>query len=232
MIKLPWGYAAWMLRDMSRGAFLTPALMLAVAFVFPTMMPAGGPSAPLGFFPYILNFCAFAAVLSLTKSIVNRDLESGYYRILFSRPVDPRGYYLLRWLLGGAALHIFAVLFEGIYYLKYGIFPPVFNYAWQLSLHYLVAGGLVFFLSSLFAVDIFAALPICFLALYAHNSFACPDWLSHISGLLPPLYLCSAAGPVTRGPDLIYAAAYGGCLTAGALLALNLRRFGEGGRGD
>ena len=232
MIKLPWSYTCWMLRDMVRGAFLIPVLMLAVAFLLPAAVSAGGPGGPLGFFPYILNFSAFVAILSLTKSIVNSDLERGYYRILFSRPVDPRGYYLLRWLLGGVSLHIFALLFEGIYYLKYGVFPPVLNYAWQLSLHYLVAGGLVFCLSSIFSVDIFAALPICVISLYAHSQFASPGWLKSASGLLPPLNLCSAAGPLTLGPDLIYAAVYGGCLLAGALLALKLRHFGEGGRGD
>ncbi|MCX5786215.1 MAG: hypothetical protein NTX59_11060 [Elusimicrobia bacterium] len=231
MIKLPWGYAGWMLRDMS-GAFLTPLLMLAVAFLLPAVVSAGGPGGPLGLFPYVLNFCAFVAILSLTKSIVNRDLKRGYYRIFFSRPLDPRGYYILRWLLGGVSLHVFAVLFEGIYYWKYGFFPPVLHYAWQLSLQYLVAGGLVFFLSSIFPMDIFVALPLCLLSLYAHNTLFCPDWLRHISVLLPPLYLCSAVGPVTGGLDLIYAAVYGGCLVAGALLALRLRRFGEGGRGD
>jgi len=231
MIRLPWRYTGWLLRDMARGPLLVLAVMLLAGLFIPVISVNGGSMPAAAVFPYLLEACGFIGVLALTRSIANKDLGRGYYRLFFSRPVDPGGYYLLRWLLGGVALNIFAALLTGIVAWKYGAQLPLLYYVSQLSLHYLVLGGLVFLLSSLLPADIGAVLPLCALSAYAHSSFS-PGWLSALAWLLPPLNLTRVTATLPPGVSRLPAVIYGVCAVAAAVAVLQKRRFAEGGRGD
>lgn len=232
MIRLPWRYSGWLLRDMARGPLALLGLMLAAGLLMPAVTISGGTALIGNIFPHVLRVCVFIAVLALTWRIVNRDLERGYYRVFFSRPVDAGGYYLLRWLLGALLLNIFAALLTGIVALKYGAKLPFFQYAAQISLYYLVLGGLVFFLSSVFSADVGVALPLCMLSAYAHSATSCPGWLSAVAWLLPPLHLVRFTARAPEDGSPLYAVIYGLVMVAAAVVILQRRRFAEGGKGD
>ena len=227
MNGLPWRYAAWLLRDMARGPLLFPAAVLAAALLVPAV---NAPAELVGrVFPYLLEASGFLTVLALTRGMVNKDLRRGYYRVLFSRPVAPGGYYLLRWLLGGAALILFAALLTGLTAWKYGVGLPLPHYAAQLCLLYLALGGLVFLLSALLPADAGPALALCGLSAYYHGAASPPFWLKAAGWLLPPLNLCRlTAGGANPLPAVIY----GACAVAGAVMILQRRNFAEKGRGD
>ena len=227
MKTLPWRYVPWLLLDMARGPLWFPAAVLAAALLLPAV------NAPAELvtkvFPYVLEAAGFLSVLALTRGLVNKDLRRGYYRVLFSRPVTPGGYYLLRWLLGGAALLAFAALFTGIISWKYGVALPFPFYAARLGLEYLVLGGLVFLLSTLLREDAGPALVLCALSAYYHGAAYPPAWLKAAGWLLPPLNLCRLT---VAGTGPLPALLYGACAVAAAVYVLQRRNFAEGGRGD
>lgn len=231
MKNLPWSYTGWLLRDMARG----PLLIMAGAAGLALLIPAIGgvpPELVQSAFPYILEAACFSAVIILNRSIVSSEMARSYYRVFFSRPVQPGGYYLLRWLLGGAAVLVFAALLTGIAAWKYGASLPVLMYLAHIAMQYMVLGGLIFLLSSLIKQDAGPALALCALSAYYHAADYPPLWLKLIGWLLPPLNLCRIdAAPRYAGlhwPALLY----GLCAAGAAVAVLQYRYFGEGGRGD
>ena len=232
MIRLPWRYSLWLLLDMARGSLWPLGIMLLIGVLMPFSAGRGGEAVALMIFPRILQLCAFIAVLALTGSIASKDLGRGYYRVFFSRPLDPGGYYLLRWLLGALLFYLFVAALTGIAVWKTGAGLPALQYAGQLSLLYLMLGGLVFFLSAVSCPgDAAAALPLCLMSAYAYSSNAGPVWKA-LAWLLPPLDLANITGPLQPGEHPLHAVIYGACMVAAAVAVLQKRRFAEGGKGD
>ncbi len=231
MKKLPFLYLPWLLKDMARGPLAVLAGFLCLAAVFPKIQGAP-PELVWKAFPYMLETACFLATLVLTRSLVNRDLRRGYYRIYFSRPVHPAAFYLLRWALGLAALLLFAGLFTGIVMWKYALALPFPHYAPYIALQYLVLGGLIALLSVFLPEDAGAALVLCAFGAY-HYSNPEPGLFFRLFGwALPPLYLCRASTGGQYGAQHWLALLYGCAAAAAAGAALHFKYFGEGGRGD
>ncbi|HNW44802.1 MAG TPA: hypothetical protein PKI19_09875, partial [Elusimicrobiales bacterium] len=198
--------------------------------LLPAVRGPGGSDLSQAIFPRVLQFCSYIAVLALTGSIVSKDLGRGYYRAFFSRPIDPGGYYLLRWLLGALVFDLFVALLSGIAVWKIGASLPIGHYLAQLTLEYFILGGLVFLLSALSVPgDAAVAVPLCFMSAWAHNT---DGWLASVSWLLPPLHLVSVSSAPQPGESAWQAVLYGTVTVAAAVAVLQHRRFAEGGRGD
>lgn len=231
MKKLPLLYLPWMVKDLARGPLALLGGFLVLAALFPKINGAP-PELIWKIFPYLLEAACFLATVLLTRSIVNRDLRRGYYRLYFSRPVHPAAYYLLRWSLGLAAVLVFAGLFTGIAMWKYELALPFPHYAPYVALQYLVLGGLITLLSVYLPEDAGAALVLAAFGAYYYSALE-PGLLFRLFGpLLPPMFLCRPSTGGQYGAEHWLALVYGLAALAAAGAALQLKYFGESGRGD
>ena len=237
----PFRYLGWMARDVAVRPGLA-CVVLAALFTFllsrlPPLSSPGLPSAPQEFLIRTVGQFDWLVVLIATTGIVSWDRTSGYYRSLFSQPVNPGLYYLQRWLLAGVAVLSFVPLMGLGILLVSGTFPYSGPLLEHLALKYLLLGGLTFALSTVSRVDWLIAFLISILqgvlSGMTRAGVELRGFTAVLRELLPPFHLSEVGfGPLryATGSELAHTVLYGAGLLALALLALNLRPLGSGGR--
>jgi hypothetical protein len=244
---IPLRYTRWMVRDLLLGPglwmLLVAALTAWVAIVVTTNVtssvgvvvingvPAAIPEAgPI----FNVHRVGLVLVLLATAGIVSRDLAAGYYRVLFTKPVNPPAYYFMRWLLGGAAVMTAIMLMDGILAVRLHDDMPGLVVAGRVGLFYLLVGGLVFFLSTLTRYDWIAAGLVMFGqsgigTLRSLGLWSTRTW-DVVYAALPPFHLVRLQDPIASWSDLWHAAVYGTGLVLAGLAILRWRPLGSGSR--
>ncbi|HEY4320161.1 MAG TPA: hypothetical protein VGM77_03195 [Gemmatimonadales bacterium] len=240
----PFRYVRWLARDAMvwplRVFLLLGALLSLIVWRFATNMhiPRAAPggasisdsaqAVQLG----VWGTCLVVAILMTIGGIAGTDLERGYYRSWFSKPMSAWWYYLQRFLLGAIVIAILP-LYLGLG-LKLGLGSST-GVTWvlmgQFGLSYLLVASATFLLS------IFIARGWLFVFLIAilqnvieqmvKSGFA-PKWLGWMHDALPPFQLLGVSNPLPHGGPLWHILGYGAGMLVAALLLLRYRPLGAG----
>lgn len=238
MSAYPIGYLPWQARDLMRGPGVVAALVAGIFALLIWRLPSqyiGSGAAAL--FQGYLAQVGWPLVLVATGEIVRNDRVEGYHRFYFSRPVHPAAFYLVRFTLG-FLLVLTAVLVAGAaVWLRTGELPLPLRTVGQLTLLYLLLGGTVFLLSTLFTGgprDWLTALLVHVYQTTTHDLLArgFDLWpaLRIAHWALPPMHLARLdAAPMAAG-EMLHAGLYGAALLGISLAVLHFRPLGSGAR--
>lgn len=179
------------------------------------------------------------AILFATGGVAGVDIQRGFYRAWFSKPITPWLFYLQRWLLGGIAVLLIPVMLGSGLSLLYGNGTGI---TWaligSLALAYLLVGGLVLLCSNFMERDWLAVFLITFLQAQLHRMLGLFEQLGQeispllvwTDRLLPPFHLVVPSAGLPSGSELLHVLGYGGGVLAVALLLFRHRPLGSGGR--
>ena len=238
MSAYPAGYLQWQVRDLLRGPGVVAALVAGFFALLVWRLPSqfvGSGGAAL--FQGYLGQVGWPLVLVATGEMVRNDRVEGYYRFYFSRPVHPAAFYLVRFALGFALVMTAVLVAAGAVWLRTGSFALEWRTAGQLALLYLLLGGTVFLLSTLFAAgprDWLAALLIHVYQITASDLLerGVDLWpmFQVMHAVLPPMQLARLNGGPLAAGSLLHAGLYGAALVGAALALLHFRPLGGGAR--
>jgi hypothetical protein len=180
----------------------------------------------------VWNLCLTVAILMTVGTIIGTDLERGYFRTWFSKPMSPMWFYLQRFLIGGVVILACPLLLGAGLALatggSSGITPDLMG---QIGLAYLLVGGATTlasrFMSKGYLVVFLVSIMQNVLHSFASRDFL-PGWLLQLHNLLPPFYLVQPGLPVPHGGDLWHIAGYGAGMLALVLFLLRTRPLGSG----
>ncbi|MGE5926460.1 MAG: hypothetical protein ACM357_03830 [Gemmatimonadota bacterium] len=231
--RMPLAYAHWELRDAARGP---GAIILAIAVLagfIMTRLPAVQTFTTEGAVRAIAGQSLFPLVLVVTAGMVSRDLNDGYYRAYFSRPVSPSLFYLQRWLIGGCVLLLYIPLLTAATAVRTGDLGVPLWIAGRAALLYLVLGGTVLLLSTLIRRDWVVAAVLYVTEQILHAVHAAGETLGPLARaiytVLPPFHVGAIDGAPGSG-EIWGAVGYGVGLVLAALAVLRWRALGSGGR--
>jgi hypothetical protein len=189
-------YSLWQFRDFAidRGiAILLIGFLWGYAFISPLRSTMGGQMTIRGspawtFTVQIASAIVSVAVLIAVNGIVSTDRKMGYYRFLFSKPVNPILYYaqvFFVYMTGVTAcmfvlsslLRTIVPTFSVVNYLLYGV------------LIYVAMGGIGFFLSVATRYDWLSLAAVWLGARILRSTYGAKgDWRSKAVELLPPVH--------------------------------------------
>lgn len=232
-----WGlarYSLWQVRDFAidRGvAILLIGFLWGYAFILPlrsTMaLQMSNQASPVWTFTVqIASAIVSVAVLIAVNGIVSIDRKTGYYRFLFSKPVNPILYYA----------QVFFVYMAGVVASMFVLsrilqtILPTFsigNYLLYTALIYVAMGGIGFFLSVATRYDWLSLAVVWLGARILRTTFGGGnDWRSKAVQLLPPVHKLdevanSLIGTGTaNASDVLWLLGYGALFFALGLLLL------------
>jgi hypothetical protein len=191
-------YSLWQLRDfaLERGvAILIIGFLWGYVLIEPMRRALGQQviTGPQGTTVFAIALQVSSAIVSLSvlialNGIVSTDRKLGYYRFLFSKPVNPVFYYgqlffvymlgvLVSMLVLSSLLHMIIPTFSVLHFLLY------------TALIYIAMGGIGFFVSVATRFD-WLTLAAVWLGSRALRSLYSPrhDWRSKAVELLPPVH--------------------------------------------
>jgi hypothetical protein len=172
------------------------------------------------------------AILMTLGGIVGTDLERGYYRSLFSKPMSPLWYYLQRFLVGAAVILLTSLVLGAGLALGLGSnMGLTWDLIGQIGLSYLLVGSATFLVSRFSSKGwLFVFLASFLQSVVSHVTIlpGVPGWLKVLHQALPPFDLLQPALPVPSGGDLWHVVAYGAAMLALALTLLRTRPLGSG----
>jgi hypothetical protein len=228
-------YSLWQFRDfvVDRGiAILIIGFLWGYALLEPLRRAMGpqfssGRSSPV--WPIVLQ--ASSAIVSLAvlialNGIVSTDRKTGYYRFLFSKPVNPVVYYAQLFFV--YMVGVVATMFV-LSSLLHSILPSfsVAHYVLYTALIYIAMGGIGFFLSVATRYDWLTLAAVWLGARLLRDVYGSKqDWRSKAVELLPPVHKLDevANSLIDRGTaqtgDLIWLLGYGALFFALGLLIL------------
>ncbi|MGZ3332467.1 MAG: hypothetical protein ACXU9O_06270 [Gemmatimonadaceae bacterium] len=188
-------YSLWQFRDFAvdRGlSILIIGFLWGYALIEPirrTVGSAGGSASPLWLVAIQVSSAVVSvAVLVALNGIVSADRKAGYYRFLFSKPVNPVLFYgqlFLVYMVGviGAMLVLSSLLHKLV---------PTFsipNFLLYTALVYIAMGGIGFFLSVTTRYDWLSLAAVWLGARVLRGLYgAGDDWRSKLVQLLPPVH--------------------------------------------
>ncbi len=236
--RMPLRYLGWMARDAALRPGLAGLVFAALAAFIATRLP--GPfteTSARDFLIRMVGQLGWLVVLIATTGMVSWDRASGYYRSLFSQPVNPGLYYLQRWLICGVAVAAFVPLTSLGMLSVAGSFPFSGPLLARLMLTYLLLGGLTFAFSTLLRADwmfafLFSVLESVLWGL-ERNGAPLSAFSKLLVRVLPPFHTGLGgfgAMAYPTGAELTHALLYGTGLLAIALAVLTFRPMGSGGR--
>lgn len=231
--RFPIGYGRWELRDAVRGpGLILLAIAVLVGFIL-TRFPDSQTFTTEGVVRAIADQSLFPLVLVVSAGLASRDLNEGYYRAYFSRPVSPPLFYLQRWLVGGVVLLLFIPMLAAAVSVRTGDLEVPLWIVGKAALMYLLVGGTVFFFSTLIRRDWVLGAGLYILESVLHAVHAQGGGLEGLAravyAVLPPYHVASVDGSPSQG-DVVSAAVYGVCIVLAALAVLRWRALGSGGR--
>jgi len=228
-------YSLWQFRDfvVDRGiAILIIGFLWGYAMLEPLRRAMGTqftPGALSPVWPVVLQ--ASAAIVSLAvlialNGIVSTDRKMGYYRFLFSKPVNPVVYYaqLFFVYMVGVVASMFVLAS-----LAHTILPTfsVVHYIVYTALIYIAMGGIGFFLSVATRYDWLTLAAVWLGARMLRGVYGPKnDWRSKVVELLPPVHKLDevANSLIDRGTaqtsDILWLLGYGALFFAIGLLIL------------
>jgi len=180
------------------------------------------------------------AVLIAVGGVMGTDVQRGYYRSYFSKPMGPAWYYAQRYLLGAAAVLVTPI----VYGVCLKLLLHTTDFGWHgtlfaaIGMALLLTGGATLLLSTVTSRDWLVVFLLVFLQtrIAALVQFSArfhtelPAWVVWPWKLLPPFHLIQPSGPALHGGDLLHVLAYGAAMVVAALVIMRYRPLGSGGR--
>jgi hypothetical protein len=170
------------------------------------------------------------AVLIALNGIVSADRKMGYYRFLFSKPVNPVLYYAQLFFVYMAGVLATMLLLSGLLHTVLPSFS-VLNFLLYTAVIYVAMGGIGFFLSAATRYDWLTLAAVWLGARLLRTIYGQrPDWRSKVVELLPPVHRLdelanSLIGSGTAAAsDVLWLAGYGALFFA---LGLVILRWGS-----
>ncbi|MEP6590312.1 MAG: hypothetical protein ABJC19_03930 [Gemmatimonadota bacterium] len=239
--RSPLRYVPWLALDIVKvqlALFATVAVGLPLVILRLQKSMGTAPEAAVvqsGTFTAVLTI----AVLMAIGGAIGGDLKGGYYRAWFSKPISPWWYYLQRWLLGGIAVLLAPLMLGGVLALVLhrgsGITGDLML---TVALGYLLVGSACLLFSNFTARDWLVVFLLSFMqqrlaqVVEASGNFGVtlPTWLVWLEKTLPPFHLINAMKPALHGNELLHVLGYGVAMLAAALVIVQVRPLGSGGR--
>lgn len=235
--RSPLRYLGWHAMDVLRGPVLFYAIVAAMLSFISWRMSQVVPIVPTPdrFQAQTFEATLTLAVLIATAGIISADRQHGWYRVWFSKPITPWWFYLQRWLLGLGAV-LLAPLFLGLGQLIIlkngtGITAALLG---TIALGYLLIGGAALLLAHATQREYL----VVFVLAAAQRGLAnlvtldvdLPTYVDVVYRVLPPFHLISPEAPMLTGRPLLHVVAYGLAMLVSALVLVEKRALGSGGR--
>jgi len=170
------------------------------------------------------------SVLIALNGIISSDRKLGYYRFLFSKPVNPVLYYAQAFFVGLIGVVLSMLVLSSLMHTILPIFSIV-NFLLYTALIYIAMGGIGFFVSAATRFD-WVSLAVVWLGSRILRSLYGPkgDWRSKAVELLPPVHKLDEVANSLIGTGTAHATDVLWLLGYGALffvLGLALLRWGS-----
>jgi hypothetical protein len=238
----PARYLPLQLRDVAIGPFALFAAVSVTLVLVAWRILSRRPdvmASPEMFVQGTLTVVQTVAVLFAAGGVAGVDIQRGYYRAWFSKPITPWYFYLQRWLLGGVAFLLIPLMLGGGIALAFdGGSGVTLGLMGNLALAYLLIGSLVLLCANFLERDWLVAFIVAFTQARLHDTITFLERMGETvhpaviwtDRLLPPFHLVSPSTTMLSGNDLLHVVAYGGGMLIAALLLLRHRPLGSGGR--
>lgn len=183
--------------------------------------------------------CLTVAVLMAIGGAIGGDLQAGFYRAWFSKPMPPAWYYFQRWFLAGIAVLLMPVMFGAMLALVLrngtGLSTDLMI---TIALGYLLISSACLLMSNftakdwlvVFLVSVLQGQLAAVVAASGSLGITLPEWLVWIYKALPPFHLINPMKPVLHGTELLHVLGYGVAMLTAALVIVQVRPLGSGGR--
>jgi len=170
------------------------------------------------------------SVLIALNGIISSDRKLGYYRFLFSKPVNPVLYYAQAFFVGLIGVVLSMLVLSSLMHTILPIFSIV-NFLLYTALIYIAMGGIGFFVSAATRFD-WVSLAVVWLGSRILRGLYGPkgDWRSKAVELLPPVHKLDEVANSLIGTGTAHATDVLWLLGYGALffvLGLALLRWGS-----
>ena len=230
-------YALWQFRDFvfERGvAILIISFLWGYALIAPLRGAMGSQmSRASPIWPLVLQGASTLVSLSVLialNGIISSDRKLGYYRFLFSKPVNPVLYYAQAFFVGLIGVVLSMLVLSSLMHTILPIFSIV-NFLLYTALIYIAMGGIGFFVSAATRFD-WVSLAVVWLGSRILRSLYGPkgDWRSKAVELLPPVHKLDEVANSLIGTGTAHATDVLWLLGYGALffvLGLALLRWGS-----
>lgn len=235
--RSPFRYLGWHALDVLRGPVVLYAIVAAMFSFISWKMAQAMPVVPTPdrFQAQTFEATLTLAVLIATAGIISADRQNGWYRAWFSKPITPWWYYLQRWLLGLGAV-LLAPVFLGIgqiIVLKSGTGITA-ELLGTIALGYLLIGSTALLLAHVTQREWL----VVFVLSAAQRGLAgleklgveLPSYAEPVFRALPPFHLIKPEEAMLSGRPLLHVAAYGLAMLVAALVLVEKRALGSGGR--
>jgi hypothetical protein len=228
-------YSLWQFRDfiMERGiAIVIIGMLWGYLAVEPIRRMMGsafatGPRSPT--WPLVITIASSVVSLSVLialNGIVSTDRKQGYYRFLFSKPVNPVVYYAQLFFVGMAGVLFCMLLLSAVLHMVVPEFS-IFNFLLYTALIYIAMGGIGFFVSVATRFDWLTLAAVWVGSRVLRDVYgAKPDWRSKAVELLPPVHKLNEVSHTVitdasaNASDILWLAGYGALFFALGLLIL------------
>jgi hypothetical protein len=188
-------YSLWQFRDFAvdRGlSILIIGFLWGYALIEPirrTVGSAGGSASPLWLVAIQVSSAVVSvAVLVTLNGIVSADRKAGYYRFLFSKPVNPVLFYGQLYLVYMVGVIVAMLVLSSLLHKLVPAFS-IPNFLLYTALVYIAMGGIGFFLSVTTRYDWLSLAAVWLGARVLRGLYgAGDDWRSKLVQLLPPVH--------------------------------------------
>jgi hypothetical protein len=188
-------YSLWQFRDFAvdRGlSILIIGFLWGYALIEPirrTVGSAGGSASPLWLVAIQVSSAVVSvAVLVALNGIVSADRKAGYYRFLFSKPVNPVLFYGQLYLVYMVGVIVAMLVLSSLLHKLVPAFS-IPNFLLYTALVYIAMGGIGFFLSVTTRYDWLSLAAVWLGARVLRGLYgAGGDWRSKLVQLLPPVH--------------------------------------------
>jgi hypothetical protein len=228
-------YSRWQFRDfvVERGVAILIigflwgyVLMAPLRGALSAQMSTGRANPMWGIALQIASAVVSLSVLIAVNGIVSTDRKSGYYRFLFSKPVNPVFYYTQLFLVYMVGVLASMLVLSSLLHTILPTFS-ILNFLLYTALIYVAMGGIGFFLSVATRYD-WLSLAAVWLGSRILRTLYGPknDWRSKLVELLPPVHKLddvanSLIGTGTaHATDVLWLFGYGALFFALGLVAL------------
>lgn len=236
---LPVRYLGWSLKDAAVRPAVAALIVAGLATFLVTRMPVRLNNETIDqLMARFVGQFDWLVILIATSGMVAWDRSSGFYRTLFSYPVNPALYYLQRWVLAGLAATLL-VPFAALGFMAVsGSFPYTGPLLVRFLVKYLLLGGVTFAFSSVVRADWAVAFVLSAVQSILHGlevaGIAMSSFTRTVAHVLPPFHIGSfsmtQAPGYPTGSELVHALLYGAGILLVTMLLLLFRPLGSGGR--